>query len=138
MHLLGLSSLVLSAALASAPAKPGAPAPSRSATPSTSASTEIELEVVERSATSRSSFGFVVPIEGKVEAFIDRAGDPQRCEVEVHPVHTGLRLRLRCDGGPTRSLRVEATRALRPGARVRLAEVSQPGGATHQVFVTLR
>lgn len=141
MHLLGLSSLVLSAALASAPAKPGAPAPApsrSSATPTPSASTELELEVVERSAASRSSFGFVVPIDGKVEAFIDRAGDPQRCEVEAHPVHTGLRLRLRCDGGPTRSLHVEATRALRPGARVRLAEVSQPGGATHQVFVTLR
>lgn len=94
--------------------------------------------MVERAAGTTSSFGFVVPMDGSVQAFIDRSGDPQRCEVEVHPVHTGLRVKLRCDGSPVHSLRVEATRMLAAGKRIRLAEVSRPGGETSQVFVTLR
>lgn len=107
---------------------------------SRSIGTELELEVVERSGSASSSFGFVVPVDGSVEASIARTGDPQRCEVSVHPVRAGLhlQLQLRCSGGPAHALHVEATRALAAGTRVRLAEVSQPGGARSQVFVTLR
>ncbi|MCA9707794.1 MAG: hypothetical protein KDK70_18225 [Myxococcales bacterium] len=151
----GLSSLLLSAALTStaspSAARTSAASPSaarssaaRSSAASPSAaspagrSTELQLEVVERRGGDTASFGFVVPTDGKLQAFIDRDGDPQRCEVEVHTTRAGLRMDLRCEGKPAHALRVEATRPLAVGKRTRLAEVTRPGGATSQVFVTLR
>jgi hypothetical protein len=53
-------------------------------------------------------------------------------------VRTDLHVQLRCDGKPAHALQVEATRGLAVGKRIRLVEVSRPGGATSQVFVTLR
>lgn len=137
MQFLGLPSLLISTALAAGPTAGPTAVPTTRA-PSKVSSTELELEVVERSGGTSSSFGFVVPVDGKVEAFIDRDGDSQRCELEVHPIRASLRVKLRCDGKPAHALQVEATRALATGTRIRLAEVSRPGGATSQVFVTLR
>ncbi len=131
MYAFGLSSALLTAALASTP----------TATVTTThgvSSHRVELEVVEHSTKARSSFGFVVPTDGKVQAFIDRDGDPQRCELEVHPTRTALRLRLDCNGKPAHALEVEATRALSAGKRTLLAEVIRPGGKKSQVFATLR
>jgi hypothetical protein len=131
MHISGLLALLLSSAVSSSP-KAEAPKPSRAA------ATEIELEVVERRGGSPSSFGFVVPLDGVVDAWIDRGEDPRHCEVEAHTAHDGLMLKLHCSGSPERALRVEANRALTPGKRTKIAEVTRPGGAKSQVFVTLQ
>ncbi len=132
MHVPGLLSLLLSSALASTPEASATPKPSR--TPAT----ELQLEVVEHGDGKPSSFGFVVPLEGAVEAWIDRGDDPRRCEVKAHPSRDRLQIELRCEGSRAHALQVEAVRALSPGKRTRLAEVTRPGGATSQVFVTLR
>lgn len=131
MHIPGLLSLLLSSALSATP-KAEAPRPPRAA------ATEIELEVVERSGGKPSSFGFVVPLDGTVEAWIDRGEDPRRCEVQVHPAREGLRFALKCEGSRDHALRVEAIRTLTPGKRTRIAEVTRPTGAKSQVFVTLQ
>ena len=39
---------------------------------------------------------------------------------------------------PERAPKLQATRSLTPGKRTRIAEVTRPGGAKSQVFVTLR
>lgn len=131
MHIPGLLSLLLSSALASTP-KVDAPKPPRAA------ATELQVEVVERSGSKPSSFGFVVPLDGAVAAWIDRDDDPRRCEVSTHPTRGSLRIALKCDGSRARMLEVEAVRSLAPGKRTRIAEVTRPGGGTSQVFVTLR
>jgi hypothetical protein len=140
MHLSGLLALLLSSTLASTsaagPAR-SAPKPEASPAPHATTATEIELEVVERSGKTPSSFGFVVPIDGEVEAWIDRDDDPRRCTVKAHTVREGLRIELRCDASPARALRVEATRTLTAGKRTRIAEVSRPGGKS-EVFATLK
>ncbi len=131
MHIAALTSLLLASALSSTPTAP-TPKPARAA------ATEIQLEVVERSGGKPSSFGFVVPLDGKVEAWIDRGDDPRRCEVHVHPVREALQVELKCKGSRAHDLQVAAVRSLVPGKRTRIAEVTQPGGATSQVFVTLQ
>ena len=138
MHVPGLLALLLSSTLSAAPAsaKREVTTP-RAATPR-AASTEIALEVVEQRSDKPSSFGFVVPVEGTITAWIDRGDDPRRCEVEADRADDTVRIKLRCDGSPDRSLRVEATRSLVPGQRTRIAEVTRPGGAKSQVFVTLQ
>ena len=137
MHTSGLLAMLLSSTLFATPKatapKADAPTPSRSAS-----TTEIELEVVEGSGGKPSSFGFVVPIDGSVEAFVDRGDAPRHCQVEVDRVASGLRLELDCKGNPAQSLKVQATRTLAAGTRTRIAEVKRPGGAKSQVFVTLR
>ena len=133
MHVTGLVALLLSSSLSAAPAS-GKPA---AATPKASA-TEIALEVVEQRSGGASSFGFVVPIHGSVEAWIDRGEEPRRCEVAADLVRDALMVKLHCEGGPDRTLKVEATRSLVPGKRTRIAEVTRPGGTTRQVFVTLQ
>ena len=135
MHVSGLVALLLSSTLSSAPST--APSKPDAARPRT-ASTEVELEVVEQRSGKASSFGFVVPIDGTVEAWIDRGDDLRRCEVEVAELRSAFLVKLRCDGSPDRALRVEATRSLVPGRRTRIAEVTPPGGAKRQVFVTLQ
>lgn len=127
MHVSGLLALLLSSTLSATP----------SAERSTAA-TELLLEVVELRAGDPTSFGFVVPIHGEVEAFVDRGDDPRRCEVQASRARDGLVVELRCDGGPDRALRVKATRALVPGKRTRIAEITHPGGTRRQVFVTLQ
>jgi hypothetical protein len=133
MHVSGLLALLLSSTLSAAPSS-GKPV---AATPR-AASTEIALEVVEQRSGGSSSFGFVVPIHGMVEAWIDRGEDPRRCEVKAIELRGAFMVELRCDGGPDRALRVEATRPLVPGKRTRIAEVTRPGGTKRQVFVTLQ
>lgn len=132
----GLLALLLSSTLSATPTRP-APKPA-AAVPTRAAATELELEVVERSGAEPSSFGFVVPIDGSVEAWIDRGEDPRRCEVDVARANDGLLVKLDCSGSPDRALKVRATRSLTPGKRTRIAEVTRPGGATRQVFVTLQ
>lgn len=142
MHLSGLLALLLSSTLA-----PATPAASSSARPSAGkleagtprvTSHELALEVVERRADESSSFGFVVPVDGSVEAWIDRGDDPRRCEVRVGRVRDGVLVKLACEGSPDRALKVEASRSLAPGKRTRIAEVTRPGGSKSQVFVTLQ
>lgn len=140
MHVSGLLALLLSSTLSAPSAGPArtAPKPTASPAPHAAAATEVELEVVERSGGKPSSFGFVVPLEGSVEAWIDRGDDPRRCEVKAHAVRDALQLELRCDGGPDRALRVAAIRTLATGKRTRIAEVTRPGGGKSQVFATLK
>lgn len=107
-----------------------------SASASSSPGTEIEIEIVERGSGSRSSVGLTVPVEGSIEAWLTEGS--RRCEVEAYAVHAGLRLKLACSGKPTESLRLEATRRLVIGKRVRLAEVERASGSKSQVFATLR
>lgn len=142
MHISGLLALLLSSTLASAApaARPSArPSPGKleAGTPRVAAN-ELALEVVEQRADESSSFGFVVPVDGSVEAWIDRGDDPRRCEVRVGRVRDGLLVKLACEGSPDRALKVEASRSLAPGKRTRIAEVRRPGGAKSQVFVTLQ
>lgn len=124
MHLSGLLALLLSSTHSAATPRVG--------------STELALEVVEQRSGDASSFGFVVPVDGSVEAWIERGDDPRRCEVDVEKVRDGLRVKLECQGSPDRALKVEASRSLAPGKRTRIAEVTRPGGAKSQVFVTLQ
>jgi hypothetical protein len=133
MHVTGLLALLLSSSLSVGPSsgKPTAAKPKASAT-------EIALEVVEQGSGGASSFGFVVPIHGSVEAWIDRGEEPRRCEVEAIEVREAFMVKLHCEGGPDRTLKVEATRSLVPGKRTRVAEVTRPGGTKRQVFVTLQ
>jgi hypothetical protein len=135
MHISGLLALLLSSALSATP-KAEAPKPPR--TTAAASATELEIEVVERHGGTPSRFGFVVPIDGSVDAWIDRGDDPRRCEVDVDTTREGLQLELRCSGSPERALRVKARRTLAPGKRTRVAEVTRPGGAKSQVFVTLQ
>jgi hypothetical protein len=135
MQITGLLALLLSTALSATP-KAEAPKPTRAAAAATA--TEVEIEVVERRGGTPSSFGFVVPIDGSVDAWIDRGEDPRRCEVDVETARAGLQLELHCSGSPERALRVKALRTLAPGKRTRIAEVTRPGGAKSQVFVTLQ
>lgn len=138
MHLSGLLALLLSSTLSAAtPASGSAPGKLEAGTPRVG-STELALEVVEQRADTSSSFGFVVPVDGSVEAWIDRGDDPRRCEVDVSKIRDGLRVKLKCEGSPDRALKVEASRSLAPGKRTRIAEVTRPGGAKSQVFVTLQ
>ena len=74
---------------------------------------------------------------GDIEALV-RCDQPRRCEVDVSKIREGLRVKLRCEGSPDRALKVEASRSLAPGKRTRIAEVTRPGGAKSQVFVTLQ
>jgi hypothetical protein len=137
MHVTGLLALLLSSSLSAAPtAKPTAAKPT--AAKPKAAATEIALEVVEQGSGGASSFGFVVPIHGSIEAWIDRGEEPRRCEVEATLVREELMVELHCEGGPDRTLKVEATRSLAPGKRTRIAEVTRPGGTKRQVFVTLQ
>lgn len=136
MYVSGLLALLFSSTLCATPTR-SAPKPA-AAVPSRALATEIELEVVERSGGKPSSFGFVVPIDGSVEAWIDRGEDPRRCEVDVERANDGLRVKLDCSGSPDRALKVQAVRSLTPGKRTRIAEVTRPGGAKSQVFVTLQ
>jgi hypothetical protein len=139
MHVPALLALLLSTlSTASTSSTAGPTSAKPEATTPRIAAAEIVLEVVEQRADKPSSFGFVVPVEGIVEAWIDRGDDPRRCEVEVDEVGDALRVKLHCDGSPDRSLRVEARRKLVPGKRTRIAEVTRPGGTKRQVFVTLQ
>ena len=135
MHVSGLLALLLSSTLS---ATPTTAAGKREAGSPHVGSTELALEVVEQRADRTSSFGFVVPVDGTVEAWIDRGDDPRRCEVTVGQIREGLVVELSCDGSPDRALRVEAHRSLAAGKRTRIAEVTRPGGAKSQVFVTLQ
>lgn len=142
MHLSGLLALLLSSSLSATTPSSGSASGSASGkleagTPRVG-STDLALEVVEQRADKSSSFGFVVPVDGSVEAWIDRGDDPRRCEVDVSKIREGLRVKLRCEGSPDRALKVEASRSLAPGKRTRIAEVTRPGGAKSQVFVTLQ
>jgi len=98
----------------------------------------LEVEVVERRGAKPSSFGFVVPTNGKVEAWISSGDNARRCKVSAEPHRGGTHLDLRCDGGKEHELRVEATRGFVAGKRVKVAEIQRPGGSKSQVFVTLR
>ena len=138
MHVSGLLALLLSSSLSATPTASTTGATRKPTATSRAAATEIALEVVEQRAGDPTSFGFVVPIHGTVEAWVDRGDDPRRCEVEADQVRDGFIVKLRCDGSPDRALRVEATRTLVPGKRTRIAEVTRPGGAKRQVFVTLQ
>jgi hypothetical protein len=143
MYASGLLALLLSSALSSSAAGPARPAPrpaTAAAPPATSSAsaTEVELEVVEHRGGKPTSFGFLVPIDGSVEAWIERDDDPRRCEVKAHETRRGLWMELRCDGSPDRTLRVTATRTLTAGKRTRIAEVTRPAGGKSQVYVTLR
>jgi hypothetical protein len=132
MHTSGLLALFLSSALSSTP-KADAPTAPRAA------ATEIDLEVVEHGGGKASSFGFVVPIEGSIEAWINRGEDPRHCKVHVNAAHKGLlRVELDCSGSGDRALQVKAIRTLSPGKRTRIAEVTRPDGAKSQVFATLQ
>lgn len=133
MHVTGLLSLLLSSTLSAAPSA-GKPTTAKPRTPAT----EIALEVVEQRSGAASSFGFVVPIHGSVEAWIDRGEEPRRCEVEAIETREAFVIKLQCDGGPDRALKVEATRSLVAGKRTRIAEVTPSGGTKRQVFVTLQ
>ena len=133
MHVPGLLALLLSSTLSAAPASA-----KREVTTPRAASTEIALEVVEQRSDKPSSFGFVVPVEGTITAWIDRGDDPRRCKVEVDEARDAFVIKLECEGSPDRSLHVEAMRSLVPGKRTRIAEVTRPGGAKSQVFVTLQ
>lgn len=138
MHLSGLLALLLSSTLSAAtPASRPSSGKLEAGTPRVG-STELALEVVEQRSGDASSFGFVVPVDGSVEAWIDRGDDPRRCEVDVEKIRDGLRVKLECQGSPDRALKVEASRSLAPGKRTRIAEVTRPGGAKSQVFVTLQ
>lgn len=132
MHVSGLLALLLSSSLSAAPSVEPTAAKRRAP------ATEIALEVVEQGTGGASSFGFVVPLHGSVEAWIDRGDEPRRCEVEAVEVRDAFMVKLHCEGGPDRTLKVEATRSLVSGKRTRIAEITRPGGAKRQVFVTLQ
>lgn len=125
MFVHSLTSVIIATTLSSAPASASKPS-----------GTEVEIEIVDRGGGSRSSVGLTVPLEGSIEAWL--AEGSRRCEVEAHTVRAGLRLKLACSGKSVESLRLEATRALPIGKRVRLAEVERAGGSRSQVFATVR
>lgn len=129
----GITSLVFITTMLSAPGQVPAKISESSAQ-----GTRLEVEVVERRGAQPSNFGFVVPTDGKVEAWISGGDDARRCKVSAEPRRGGTHLDLRCDGGKEHELRVEATRGFAAGKRVKVAEVQRPGGAKSQVFVTLR
>lgn len=132
MQVLQLMSALVVAAMASS----SSPGSKRSSTPPSS--TEVKVEVVERDHGKSSRFGFVVPVDGAVEAWVARGDKPRHCEIEVGQARAKLALKLRCGGGKQQALRIEAKRALVPGQRTRLAEVTRAAGASSEVFVTLR
>ncbi len=129
----GISSLVFITAMLSAPGTKPAEVSESSAQ-----GTELEVEVIERRSAKPSSFGFIVPTDGKVEAWISGGENARRCKVVAEPRRGGTHLDLRCDGGREHELRVEVTRGFRAGHRIKVAEVQRPGGTRSQVFVTLR
>lgn len=102
------------------------------------AATEVEIEVIEVGSGAASPVVLTAPVQGKIEARVDGAQDGRQCKVEVDRGREGLHLDLRCGGGQGQELRVEATRAFKIGARVKVAEVRRSRGPTSQVFVTFR
>ncbi len=123
MHFLQLPAWALTAVLAT-PAKP-------------QPGTEIEIEIVETRPAGPVQSRLVVPLDGMVAAYTEIGKNSRRCEAEAKRVHEAVRLKLRCTGSPELELTLEATRPLTLGQRIRLAQISPPGTADSQVFVTM-
>ena len=100
--------------------------------------TEVEVEVVEEHRAKPSKFSFVLPTDGRIETWVVSGDRGRHCKVITEPRSAGVHLDLNCGGEKDHELRVEATREFKPGKRVKIAEVTRPGGARSQVFVTLR
>jgi hypothetical protein len=100
---------------------------------------ELAIEIVERGQGQPGRFGFVVPVDGRVDAWVGEGDSTRHCTVKTRPAGAeGQRVDLRCRGDKAHELRVEATRSFASGKRTMVAEVQRPGGSKSQVFVTLR
>lgn len=100
---------------------------------------ELAIEIVERGQGQPGRFGFVVPVDGRVEAWVGEGDAARHCKVKARPAgRDGQHLDLHCSGEKAHELRVEATRSFASGKRTKVAEVQRPGGSKSQVFVTLR
>ncbi|MEZ4384093.1 MAG: hypothetical protein R3A79_22360 [Nannocystaceae bacterium] len=129
----GLTSLVFVSALLSA----SPPAASRGGDSAQGA--ELAIEIIDRGAAQPSRFGFVVPVDGRLDAWVGEGDVARHCTVQTRPAGSaGQHVDLRCRGDKAHEIRVEVTRGFASGQRTMVAEVQRPGGAKSQVFVTLR